>query len=177
MTILHTHPHQCVPHLHTFAHTAHPVSLPILPEPAPQPTQLTSSHPDRLSSVSPPSRSAPPTTVEGGAPPAACTAPWRPPAQPESLGSPPPAGPPGSAEPAAAVPPHLPMGPGEKFQGQELSRQACLSLRHLSPLPALPEVPLAGLATLLQALPATGARDPTWPAVPSTSHWASSCNY
>lgn len=60
MTILHTHPHQCVPHLHTFAHTAHPVSLPILPEPAPAPnTQLTSSHPDRLSSVSPPSRSAP----------------------------------------------------------------------------------------------------------------------
>lgn len=47
-------------------------------------------------------------------PPGACTAPWRPPGRPESLGSPPPAGPPGSAGPAA--PPRLPRGQGDSFR-------------------------------------------------------------
>lgn len=82
--------------------------------------------------VSPPDRNAP-HTWKGAAPPAVCTAPWRPPAQPESPGSLPPAGPPGSAGPAAAAPPHLPMGRGEKLQGQELAVRTSL------PSPETPE--------------------------------------
>ena len=68
-----------------------------------------------------------------GAPPEVCTAPWRPPTQLESLGSPLPAGPPGSAGPAAAAAPHLPrVGRESSFRG---------TVRASPPVPESPRRP------------------------------------
>lgn len=126
-SFLHTPLYQCVPHLRTFAHVVH---LPVFTHPARTLPPLTSSHPNMVFHLL---TEMPPTAWKGAAPPAVCTAPWRPPAQPESPGSLPPAGPPGSAGPAAAAPPHLPMGRGEKLQGQELAVRTSL------PSPETPE--------------------------------------
>lgn len=62
----------------------------------------------------PPSSRKPSWVCRRGILPAVCTAPWRPPKPPGSLGSPPLAGPLGSAGSTAAGPPHLPMGQGER---------------------------------------------------------------
>lgn len=103
-----------------------------------------------------------------GAPPEVCTAPWRPPTQLESLGSPLPAGPPGSAGPAAAAAPHLPrVGRESSFRG---------TVRASPPVPESPRRPRLLLCS--KACPQRGGGpDTTWPAVPSTSHWAVSCHY
>lgn len=136
------HPPDSVPHLHAFAQ----LCLPYLFPPSQKPAVANSlCCRERASAQFP--------LEEARRPPAVCTAPWRPPARPESLGSPPPAGPPGSAVQAAVLPRPRPTGQGERLQGHELAGQACLSLGHPSPPSALPGAPLVQLATPLQALP------------------------
>lgn len=139
-----------------------PPSLPTLPECE----RLISSHSRKAQLTFTSSRK--PSPHRGrAAPPVACTAPWRPPVQPGSLGSLPPAASPDSAGPAA--PRHPPTGQGGRLQRPELARQACLSLVPPGPLSALPGDPLALLVTLLQALTAVGAPTPSWTVVPSAS--------
>lgn len=112
----HTHLHQSVPFLCTSA-----------PTPT-QPARIHSSHSD--TAVSPPGRVSPPHHHRGrGHPPEVCTAPWRPPERPESLGFPLAAGPLGSAGPAAAAAPHPPSGAGSAASGGQSGR-AYLSLSH-----------------------------------------------
>ena len=135
-------------------------SLPILPEP----TSLTRTQLFRLWQKYP----LPTISTGGGAPPEVCTAPWRPPTQLESLGSPLPAGPPGSAGPAVAAAPHLPrVGRESSFRG---------TVRASLPGPESPAGP-ACYSAPKPACNGEGGPDTTWPAVPSTSHWAISCHY
>ena len=131
----------------------------------PSRTHLPHSH----TAASPRAEVPPPHHQHGrGAPPEVCTAPWRPPTQLESLGSPLPAGPPGSAGPAAAAAPHLPrVGRESSFRG---------TVRASPPVPESPRRPRLLLCS--KACPQRGGGpDTTWPAVPSTSHWAVSCHY
>lgn len=151
----HIHLHQPVPFLRTSAHiSTHPARTHF----SHSDSCLTSRQKSPLPTIS----------MRGRAPPEVCTAPWRPPTQLESLGSPLPAGPRGPAGPTVAAAPHLPRVGGESsFRG---------TVRTSLPVPESPRRPCLLLCSKA-CLQRGGGPDPTWPAVPSTSHWAISCHY